>query len=170
MRNESPPLVLVPVTQAKAKQFIWKHHRHNVPSITAVFCVGLSNGSESLAGVAMCGQPKARMLMDGRTLEVTRVAVDGTKNANSMLYGACARAAKALGYLRLVTYTLPEETGASLRAAGWQRDAETVGGNVENWRRRHGRKGTKDLFGREVIPDGPKVRWWKSLDGRAPRN
>jgi len=47
------------------------------------------------------------------------VATDGTPNACSMLYAACWRAAKALGYRRLVTYTQDGETGASLRAAGW---------------------------------------------------
>lgn len=124
-------LTLVPITHAKAKAFIWKHHRHNMPSITAVFCIGLSCSEAGLVGVAMAGLPKARALMDGLTLEVTRVAViEGTKNANSMIYGACARVALALGYTRLVTYTLPEESGSSLRAAGWTRDEKLAGGGI----------------------------------------
>jgi hypothetical protein len=72
-----------------------------------------------LRGVAIVGRPVARAYQDGLTLEVNRTATDGTKNANSMLYGAAWRAAKALGYRRLVTYTQEGETGASLKAAGW---------------------------------------------------
>lgn len=60
---------------------------------------------------------------------MTRLATDGTRNACSMLYGACWRAARALGWRRLVTYTLPSEGGASLRAAGWRLLGEAGGGS-----------------------------------------
>nr|WP_236652145.1 XF1762 family protein [Streptacidiphilus neutrinimicus] len=66
------------------------------------------------------GRPVARHLDDGQTLEVTRTCSDGVRNANSLLLGAAWRAARALGYTRLVTYTQAEESGASLRAAGWR--------------------------------------------------
>jgi hypothetical protein len=46
-----------------------------------------------------------------------------------MLYGSLRRAALALGFVRLVTYTLPEEGGASLRASGWRCDGEAGGGS-----------------------------------------
>ncbi|MGW4694046.1 XF1762 family protein [Kitasatospora cineracea] len=72
-----------------------------------------------LRAVAIVGRPVARHLDDGQTLEVTRTATDGVRNANSLLYGTCWRAAKALGYTRLITYTQAGESGASLRAAGW---------------------------------------------------
>ena len=153
---------LIPITQAEAKKFIWKHHRHNSPSLIAIFCVGIESDA-ALVGVAMAGIPKARMLMDGFTLEVTRVAtMEGVKNANSMLYGACARAAAALGYRRLVTYTLPTESGISLRASGWTQDPVLAGGNVDNWTKRHSRH-ARDLFGNTHIPDGPKIRWWRQV-------
>ena len=161
-REKAVSLRLVPITQAKAKAFIWKHHRHNMPSIGAVFCVGLATVDGVLVGVAMSGMPKSRMLMDGTTLEVTRVAVDGTWNANSMLYGACARAAAALGYRRLVTYTLLSESGASLKASGWKPDDEPRDFDINGWLRNCGR-GSKDLFGQQRIPEGPKIRWWKEL-------
>jgi len=77
----------------------------------------------------MAGRPIARRLDDGTTLEVTRVATDGAANACSMLYGALRRAAVALGFVRLVTYTLPEEGGASLRASGWREDGAAAGGS-----------------------------------------
>lgn len=72
----------------------------------------------------MAGRPVARGLDDGHTIEVVRLATDGTPNACSMLYGACWRAARALGYVRGVTYTQTDESGASLRASGWTLAAE----------------------------------------------
>ncbi len=78
----------------------------------------MNDGGE-VVGVAMVGRPVARHLQDGWTAEVTRCCTTGVKNACSMLYGACWRAARALGYRKLITYTLPEEGGGSLRGAGW---------------------------------------------------
>ena len=155
-------LRIVPVTRADAKRFIARHHRHNDPSIQCVFQVGVAD-DEKLVGVAMVGIPKARLLMDGKTLEVTRICTDGSRNANSMLYGACARAAAALGWTRLLTYTLPDESGASLRAAGWTADQELRVSDVSRWRTQNGGKEAVDLFGNERIPSGPKRRWWKQL-------
>lgn len=78
------------------------------------------NSREETVGIVMAGRPVARGLDDGLTLEVTRCCVlEGHKNANSMLYGAIRRAAKALGYAKLVTYTLASEPGDSLRASGF---------------------------------------------------
>jgi hypothetical protein len=79
--------------------------------------------------VVIVGRPVARMLDNGWTLEVNRCCTDGTRNACSLLYGAAWRAAKALGYRRLITYTLPEEGGASLRGAGWKDLGLRGGGN-----------------------------------------
>ena len=58
-------------------------------------------------------------LDDGWTLEVNRLCTTGEKNACSILYAASARAAKAMGYRKIITYTLDSESGSSLRAAGW---------------------------------------------------
>ena len=74
---------------------------------------------EELIGVATAGRPVARHLDDGFTLEINRTCTDGTPNANSKLYGAVWRAAKAMGYKRAITYTQANETGSSLRAVGW---------------------------------------------------
>lgn len=116
-------LALTPVSFADACAFVAKHHRHNKPPVGHKFSIGVESHGR-LVGVAMVGRPVARMLDDGLTLEVNRTATDGTLNANSMLYGAAWRAAKALGYRRLITYTQHEESGASLRAAGWRVIAE----------------------------------------------
>ena len=107
-----------PITFKKACEFVAMHHRHNKPPVGHKFSVGLSVNGE-LVGVAMAGRPVARHFDDGLTLEVNRTCTDGTRNANSMLYGAVWRAAKAMGYKRCITYTQHGETGASLRAVGF---------------------------------------------------
>jgi hypothetical protein len=112
-------LQLVPVNFATAAGFVELWHRHNVPPIGHKFSIGVASG-EVLVGVAIVGRPVARHYDDGRTLEVNRTCTDGTRNANSMLYGAAWRAASALGYRRLITYTQADESGASLRAVGWR--------------------------------------------------
>jgi hypothetical protein len=122
-------LDLVPVTLREACAFIAKWHRHHKPPRGCIMCVGVSPKDDPhVVGVAVVGRPVARHLQDGWTAEVTRVATDGTKNACSALYGAAWRACRALGYLRLVTYTLPEEGGTSLRASGWKCIGEAGGG------------------------------------------
>jgi hypothetical protein len=111
-------LRLVPISFKDAAGFVAMWHRHNVPPIGHKFSVGVAN-DETLVGVAIVGRPVARHYDDGFTLEVNRTCTDGTSNANSMLYGAAQRAAFALGYTRLITYTQADESGSSLRAAGW---------------------------------------------------
>lgn len=112
-------LRLVPVTFADACGFVALWHRHNRPPAGHKYSIGVAAGPV-LVGVAIVGRPVARSLDDGLTLEVLRTATDGTRSANSMLYGAAARACFALGYRRLVTYTQGSEPGTSLRAAGWR--------------------------------------------------
>lgn len=112
-------LQIVHIELGEANAFVAKYHRHHSPVTGHRFSIGCVNG-DALVGVAIIGRPVARMQDDGLTLEVNRVATDGTKNACSILYGAARRACFALGYKRLVTYTLPSEGGASLRGAGWK--------------------------------------------------
>ena len=112
-------LEIVPIFQSEAKAFIERNHRTHKPPIGSVFQVAVAKNSV-IVGVAMVGRPVSRMLQDGWTLEVLRVCTDGTKNACSKLYGTCWRIAKEMGYKRLVTYTLDDEPGTSLRASGWK--------------------------------------------------
>jgi hypothetical protein len=160
-------LELVPVTQAEAKAFVARLHRHTRPPLGSVFQVGVAVDGE-LVGVAMCGRPVARMLQDSFTLEVNRTCTDGTPNANSMLYGAAARAAKALGYRRLITYTLESEPGTSLKAVGWTQNGETPAD--QSWARSSRGGGFQpsehqpDLFGLvKMRPKEAKRRWIKLL-------
>lgn len=117
-------LRLVPVSLSEANDFVVMWHRHHRPLPGHKFSIGVADDNDVLRGVAIVGRPVARHYDDGLTLEVNRTATDGTKNANSMLYGAAARAAFALGYRRLITYTQAGESGSSLRAANWKVVAE----------------------------------------------
>ena len=122
-----PGLHLVPVTLAEAKAFVAAHHRHHKPPVGHRFSVGAARAGE-LVGVVIVGRPVSRHLDDGQTVEVTRLCTDGTNNACSILYGAAARAARALGYASVQTYILASEHGASLRASGWEEVGARGGG------------------------------------------
>lgn len=121
-------LELVPCTIQDANEFVRQHHRHHQPVLSALFAVAVSSGGV-VVGVGIVGRPVARNLQDGWTAEVVRVATDGARNACSILYAAAWRACSALGWRKLVTYTLPEEGGASLRGAGWKCLGEAGGGS-----------------------------------------
>jgi hypothetical protein len=115
-------LRLAPTTIQAAKVFVQHYHRHMPPPQGALFAVAVEKGG-TIVGVAIVGRPVAPALQDGRTVEVLRLATDGTHNACSFLYGRCRRAAAALGYERVKTYTRQDESGASLRAAGFEQEA-----------------------------------------------
>ena len=118
---------ITPINLDEANAFVATHHRHHNPVVGYKFAIAVSEGE--VCGVAIIGRPVSRHLDDGWTLEVNRCCTDGTRNACSMLYSGAWKAAKALGYRRLITYTLPEEGGASLRGAGWKLVGERGGGN-----------------------------------------
>ncbi len=141
-------MTLIPMPLREANAFVAKFHRHHKPVVGHKFSIGaLKDGK--LVGVAIVGRPVSRMRDDSLTMEVTRLCTDGTRNACSFLYGAAAKAAFALGYVRLGTYTLPSEGGASLRAAGWKLLGERGGG-----------KWSRDYRPREdQHPTGLKLLW-----------
>ena len=141
-------LELQPVDYDEACAFILAHHRHHLPPQGWKFGIAVNDG-EKIVGVVTVGRPVARNLDNGLTLEVTRNCTDGTKHAASMLYGAAWRAAKALGYKRLITYTLIEEAGTSVIAAGWKSVYETSGGSWD-------RENRKRI---DTAPIGQKVLW-----------
>ena len=111
-------LTLVPVSLKEANAFVAANHRHHKPVTGHKFSIGCEQDGR-LVGVAIVGRPVSRYLDDGLTLEVNRLCSTGKKNVCSMLYAAAARAAKAIGYRKVITYTLDSEPGTSLRAAGW---------------------------------------------------
>jgi hypothetical protein len=146
-------LELQPITYREACAFIDEYHRHHLPPQGWKFGIAVNDGAR-VVGVITVGRPVARMLDDGWTLEVTRACTNGTRNANSKLYGAAKRATFALGYKKLITYTLPEEGGASLRGAGWKLIGEAGGGS---WNR-------KDRPRVDTHPIGQKLLWEAARD------
>lgn len=145
-------LELRPISFRDAQKFVRENHRHNKPPVGHKFSIACYDG-DRLCGVAMVGRPVGRYLDDGLTLEVNRYCTDGTKNACSILYGAAWRAAKALGYKHLVTYTRQSESGASLRAAGWKYDGPAGGTHWTGQRYEQ----------TEMVLDEMKVRWRKDV-------
>lgn len=150
-------LSVQPIDFKEACEFVRRLHRHHRPPVGSKLQVAVNDGAKVVA-VLIAGRPVSRNLDDGLTLEVTRCCTDGSRNACSLLYAAAWRAAKALGFSRMLTYTLPDEGGASLRAAGAVRVAETTGGG---WNRPSTGRDREDDH-----PLGPKWRWeWRTTSG-----
>lgn len=146
-------LTLTPVTLREAQAFVNDHHRHNMAPRGHKFSIGLEKDG-ILIGVCIVGRPIARYNDDGKTAEVLRVCVlEGNRNANSKLYGAAVRACKAMGYTKVITYTLPEEGGASLRAAGFTAEGETKK-RPRGWDTPSRRRDQLEKY-----PEGQKIRW-----------
>lgn len=141
-------LELVPCHLRDAYAFIRAHHRHHSPPQGGLFAIAAARAGE-VVGVIVVGTPNARCDADTWTAQVTRLATDGTPNACSLLYGAAWRAARAMGYRRLVTFTLQSEPGGSLRAAGWSQVCQVRG---RSWSRR-----ARPRVDRHPLQD--KLRW-----------
>ena len=149
-------LRVVPLELDEANALVAAWHRHHKPCVGHRFSLGVVDGDGIARGAAIVGRPVARLAGSPReVLEVTRLVTDGTRNACSILYGAAARAGKALGYARIQTYILDSETGASLRAAGWVDEGEAGGGQ---WVHTDGRPRRTDQ------PTSTKRRYAKNLN------
>ncbi len=145
-------MIIKPITFKQACEFINKHHRHHNATIGCKFCVGLYE-DDKIIGCAVCGRPVSRHLDDGLICEINRVCVlDGHRNACSMLYGACCRIAKNMGYKTVITYTLQSECGSSLKASNFICDGQ-AGGTHWTGKRNKGQN----------IPYEMKYRWVKQL-------
>ena len=153
---------LQPISLREARRFVVEHHRHNGPPQGWLFGVGAHCDSE-LVGVGIAGRPLARHLQDGRTVEITRLCLSAApRNTASMLYGALCRAAKALGYVLAITYTLASELGTSLKAAGFTPVADVEARS--EWTQHEGvNRAQRDLFGEQRRPTEAKVRWERAL-------
>ena len=144
-------LCIRPIGLRAANAFVAAYHRHHGPARGHKFSISVADSRGAVHGVAIAGRPVARRLDDGSHLEVLRVCTDGTPNACSMLYGAVRRIALAMGYRpeEIITYTLDTESGASLRAAGWQLEGPTGGGSWDRPSRSRV----------DAHPTGRKLRW-----------
>lgn len=161
-------LEIRPISISKANAFVEEHHRHHGKKVGCRFAIAVYEG-RNLHGVAICSNPVARMSDDGMTLEVSRVCTDGTYNACSMLYGACARIAKEMGFKKIQTYILQTEPGTSLKASGWKMEQDKAG--EMSWKSHNCKRQIKrnmqpvqmSLFEEKKVPEVLKQRWVRCL-------
>lgn len=137
-----------PIHLKAACEYVKMYHRHSIPPVGGKFAIACYSDSK-LCGVAICGRPISRYLDDGQTLEIYRNCTDGTTNACSKLYGACIRVAREMGYVKVVTYTLEHEDGASLKAANFKLFGRAGGAEWTGSRKRN----------YYVSPKEAKFRW-----------
>lgn len=147
-------LVHLELTEANA--FVRLHHRHHKPVQGHRFSLGCVVES-ALVGVAVVGRPVGGQDQD-RTLEVTRLCTDGTANACSFLYGASAKAGRALGFERIQTFILEDELGSSLKASGWEYERLSHPSGWHHDCERGAREVPTHLSGRKQL-------WFKILQG-----
>ncbi len=148
---------IVPLTLRQANELVARFHRHHKKAVGHRFSIGLIVNNQ-LVGAAIVGRPVAREIEQYSIAEVTRLVTDGTMNACSALYSACARICKEMGFIRIQTYILDTEPGTTLRASGWRFETKTSGGNW-NTVRRKGRRTDQPMI--------PKQRWSKQLNRSA---
>lgn len=145
------PLRIAPTNLKEANDYVTRHHRHNGKVLIHRFSLSVYDG-DRICGVAIVGNPSARRLDDGVTLEILRCCTDGTRNACSMLYGRCAQIAKLMGFKKIITYITQEENGASLRASNFVLEADNVGGGEKGWN----------------VPSRPRIVTEMTLFGETP--
>ena len=144
---------VMPCTVKAAQKFVAEHHRHLKKVQGGLFAAAVAVGGK-VVGVAIAGNP-ARVWQGTGRIAILRVATDGSRNACSMLYGSLCRAAQALGYREVWTYTLQEEPGTSLRASGFVEMGATAGGEHDRVKRRRA----------PAVRPEPKRRWCRTLGG-----
>ena len=145
-------LRVVPITISEARAYVEAHHSHHHAPLGGLFACAVAEG-ERVVCVAVVSRPVARKLGGRSIAEVTRSASDGTRHAASMCLAAATRAAIALGYRRVVSYTLAGEAGTSYRAAGWHITGTTLPST--GWGSREGRT---------MMQVGKKYRWESGPD------
>lgn len=158
-------MIIRPITLKRAKEFVGTTHRHNKPPTGHKLSLGLMKG-EQLVGVGVLSRPIARALDTGLNAEITRTCTDGTPNANSQIYGALLKCAKAMGYHKVYTYTQAGESGSSLRAVGFIREADLA--PRKNWA--DSSKGSINRDATYKTGGVARVRWVIIYPTNAPRN
>jgi hypothetical protein len=86
---------IVPLSVKDAEAFLAKHERHYKAPVEAICAIGVAD-DEGLHGAAVLGR------RDNETAELAHIYVDGASQGYSLLYGACWRALKALGYKQAI--------------------------------------------------------------------
>lgn len=143
-----------PLTLEQANELVSSFHRHHKPARGHRFSIGVQDEAGTTHGAAICGRPVGRKSPQYDWLEVTRLVNDGTKNVCSFLYSRCARIANEMGFEKIQTFILESESGVSLKAAGWEFECWSDGGDW-NVPSRGGRRTDQ--------PQERKQRWAKYL-------
>lgn len=154
--ERQPTLAIAPCTVSQAMRYVKQWHRHLPELQGGLFAVRVLSGPDCV-GVGVAGNP-SRVQQGKGHIVISRVATLGAENACSAIYGALCRAAKALGYSKAWTYTLPEEPGTSLRAAGFMDMGLTDGGE---WSRPSRQR-------KAAVRSEPKRRWLRVLRQTMP--
>lgn len=154
-RDGGAKLEIRPINLKDANRFVKQHHRHHKAAAGHKFSICACKGEE-IVGVAICGRPVSRYMDDGTVIEINRLCTDGTKNACSVLYGACSRIAKEMGYRKIITYILESENGASLKASNFICEG---GAGGEMW--------TGERKRDNGVPKEMKTRWARVLNENA---
>lgn len=141
-----------PIGLKAANRFVEVNHRHHKKVAGHKFSICACRG-DVIVGVAICGRPVSRHMDDGTVIEINRLCTDGTRNACSLLYGACCRIAKEMGYRKIITYILASENGASLKASNFTCEGEAGG---EIW--------TGERARDNGVPRELKTRWVRVLN------
>lgn len=144
-------LSIEPVTVTAARLLVKEWHRHLPDVQGGLFAAALAVDG-IVQGVAVAGNP-ARVWQGTGRIVISRVAVHDVPNGCSKLYGAICAAAKSLGYREAWTYTLPNEPGTSLKAAGFEDMGMSDGGEHDRPSRRRN----------PVKHPEPKRRWRRVL-------
>lgn len=160
-------MIAVPIELKEAQAYINQYHRHHEASHRDKFRIAASDG-EKIIGVIQVGRPVSRILDNGKTLEVLRLCTQGDKDVCSFLYSRAARIAKEMGYEKIITYILESEQGTSLKASGWELEADNVGGSDWNVPSRPREVINAQLSFLDTKPKYPinvkKQRWVKRLN------
>jgi len=151
--------ITVPLTLKEANEFVTTHHRHNKKCQGHRFSIGCIKDND-MVGVAICGRPLSRRLDSQLVLEVLRVCIKdpAPKNACSYLYARAWKIWQSMGGNKILTYTLASESGASMRAVGWDKVSETkpLSKNAKGWE-------TRDNRQTQPVNFQLKFRWEKEL-------
>lgn len=132
-------LIAVPISLRDANAFVVKHHRHHGPVRGHKLAIGAEWDGELIA-IVIIGRPVARKRGDQALLDATRVCTDGVRrhlgqnrrgndmyvNAASFLYARAHQVASAMG-CKIGTYILEDESGISVKAAGYTVTRKTPG-------------------------------------------
>jgi len=148
-------MIVRPIRLKDANEMVEKYHRHHKPVQGYRFAIGAYK-DDVIVGAAIVGRPVSRCIDPCAVAEITRLVTDGTKNACSFLYSACARIAREMGFEKIQTYILDSESGKSLKASGWIFEEMTTGGNWNHSKQYGGKRRTDQ-------PMSPKQRWSRSL-------